>query len=602
MSLLGHIRTRRVDRNGDRLNDSSNGAAAANGSNAANGAGSTNRSGRNGETALTSDTFAAAQHDAGPQPSARDDAGVWDLTVLTARPGETGELARDFANGLNELRQMTTEFSIGAARSAVSVGVIGSEVARLQAELQDLAGRVGSVRGSSEHASRAASESAGVATELAGEAERGLAVVSRVIDAIDELREHSVRVADLLDGLVRNELADIGTFSSVIDGVARQTKLLALNAAIEAARAGEHGRGFAVVADEVGRLASETEQQTAQIRGTIDGTRVQMEEIQRVAKSARDRASESAADTVEGRGALERIGTLVGTSTVSAGQLAERSGQQLEDVEHVAANMDEIQMAAAEIANRSGTVSDHQHDLSASTERAAVTIARFHTAGAIDRLNRMCRNLAGELREIFEDAVDRRRVTLSQVLALDYQELHGPLLRRLERLFDVSKVARSGFEPPKFQTGYDTVVDVEMMQRMDAVLAAEPQLTFALPFDLNVFAPVHNSVFSRDCTGEPEQDLTLNRTKRFFLDSPALTRAARMDLGVELPPHQLSRAEIERRGARLSEPRDADQSFLLQTYARDTGAVLSTLSVPLYVKGRRFGVVTLGWDPERLQQ
>jgi hypothetical protein len=29
--------------------------------------------------------------------------------------------------------------------------------------------------------------------------------------------------------------------------------------------------------------------------------------------------------------------------------------------------------------------------------------------------------------------------------------------------------------------------------------------------------------------------------------------------------------------------------------------VLSTLSVPLFVKGQRFGVVTLGWDPERLQ-
>jgi methyl-accepting chemotaxis protein len=329
---------------------------------------------------------------------------------------------------------------------------------------------------------------------------------------------------------------------------------------------------------------------------------VQREEIQRVAEAARDRASESAADTGEGRGALERIGSLVGASTDSAGQLAELAGHQLEDVEHVAAHMDEIQTAAAEISNRSTTVSEHQHDLSASTERAAVTIARFHTAGAMDRLHGMCRELACELRTILEDAIDRRRVTLDQVLALEYTELHGPLIKRLERLFDVSNVPATGFEPPKFQTAYDTHVDVEMMERMDAVLAAEPRLTFALPFDLNVFAPAHNSAFSRDCTGDPAQDLTLNRTKRFFLDSPALTRAARMDLGVELPVRRLTRSEIERSGARLVEPREAEQSFLLQTYARDTGAVLSTLSVPLYVKGRRFGVVTLGWDPEQLQQ
>ena len=215
--MLGFIRSRH------------NGANGHNGSNGHNDS--------NGPTTARTATTATTGRRPTPAPIARlpptrrrspprDESGVWDLPTLATRPGETGELARDFGNALNELRQMTTEFSIGAARSAVSVGVIGTEVARLQAELEDLAGRVESVRGSSHHASRAASESAGVASELAGEAERGLAVVSRVIDAIDELHEHSVRVADLLDGLVRKELADIGAFSSVIDGVAARRSCL----------------------------------------------------------------------------------------------------------------------------------------------------------------------------------------------------------------------------------------------------------------------------------------------------------------------------------------------------------------------------------------
>ena len=106
-------------------------------------------------------------------------------------------------------------------------------------------------------------------------------------------------------------------------------------------------------------------------------------------------------------------------------------------------------------------------------------------------------------------------------------------------------------------------------------------------------------MFSRDCTGDPERDLILNRTKRFFLDSAVLTRAARMELGVELPQRRLSRSEIERAGARVNELASDSDSFLVQTYKRDTGAVLSTLSVPLHVKGKRFGAVTLGWDPER---
>ena len=215
-------------------------------------------------------------------------------------------------------------------------------------------------------------------------------------------------------------------------------------------------------------------------------------------------------------------------------------------------------------------------------------------------LHGICRALAGELREILEDAVDSRRVTLDQVLALDYQELKGSRIQRLQRLFDVSQVPAQGFDPPKFQTAYGSLLDTEMMERMDAVLAAEPRLTFALPFDLNVYAPAHNSVFSANCTGDPKRDLALNRTKRFFLDSAALTRAARMEIGVEFPPRKLSLSEIKRAGARLEETADGTDTLQLQTYTRDTGEVLSTLSVPLFVKGQRFGVVTLGWDPQRL--
>ena len=34
---------------------------------------------------------------------------------------------------------------------------------------------------------------------------------------------------------------------------------------------------------------------------------------------------------------------------------------------------------------------------------------------------------------------------------------------------------------------------------------------------------------------------------------------------------------------------------LVQTYARDTGAIVTVLTVPLFVKQRRWGGVVLGW-------
>ena len=244
------------------------------------------------------------------------------------------------------------------------------------------------------------------------------------------------------------------------------------------------------------------------------------------------------------------------------------------------------------------TVLDTARDaLSGSIENIPAPPATAHVSAR--DLHRVCRVLAGELRDVLENAVDSGRVTIDQILALDYQELTGSSIKRLQRQFDVSHVPAHGFDPPKFLTEYGSVVDGQMTERMDAVLAAEPYLGFAVPLDLNVYAPAHNSVFSRDCTGDPERDLILNRTKRFFLDSAALTRAARMELGVELPQRRLSRSEIERAGARVNEQAGDADTFLLQPYKRDTGALLSTLSVPLHVKGKRFGAVTLGWDPKR---
>jgi methyl-accepting chemotaxis protein len=535
------------------------------------------------------------------QPSARERGGIWSLVELSRRDGELGELSRDVSRALDTLAQITSEFSCDSARSALAVSVITDNVEQLAHQLQDLTASTTSLRASSETAAHSAEEAAVFAEQLSTESARGLDVLRPLIDATREISDQVVRVHELVQALAGNELAAIGEFSAIIDRIADQTKLLALNAAIEAARAGEHGRGFAVVADEVGKLASETASRTAQIRETVKRTRVQMDEVMEVMATARERSGKTTAEADTGLEVLERIAELIGSSNEQTTQLAALAEEQSADVQAIDASLQVITAGSAEIEQHAKSVGRAQLDLTSSAERASLMLGKFDTGGAISRLRGRCDQLADELRAILEAAIDERRLTLSQVLDLRYEEARGPLIGRFARLFDVSKADPAGFSPPKYHTAYDAVVDRAMMERMDAVLAQEPGLTFALPFDLNVYAPAHNSIVSKDITGDPATDLAQNRTKRFFLDSPALTRASRMELGVKLPAEVLTRQQITATRAVLTEPAHDGRPFLLQTYARDTGAVLTTLSVPLYVKGQRFGCVCLGWDPEKLR-
>jgi methyl-accepting chemotaxis protein len=532
----------------------------------------------------------------------RDGGGVWSLGELSHRDGELGGLSRDVSRALDTLAQITSEFSCDSARSSLAVSVITDNVQHLAAQLQDLTARTSSLRASSECAAKSGAEAAELAQQLSLESARGLDVLRPLIDATRQISEEVVRVHELVQTLARNELASIGQFSAIIDRIADQTKLLALNAAIEAARAGEHGRGFAVVADEVGKLASETASQTAQIRETVKRTRAQMDEVMEVMSTACDRSARSTVDADSGLEVLERMAELIGSSNEQATRMAGLADEQRADVEAIDTSLQAITGGSAEIEQHAASVARAQLDLTSSAERASVVLGRFDTGGAISRLRERCEGLAGELEAILGDAIDQRRVTLSQVLDPRYEEARGTLIARFGRLFDVSLADPDGFSPPKYHTAYDAAVDRAMMERMDAVLAAEPGLTFALPFDLNVYAAAHNSVFSKDITGDPAKDLAGNRTKRFFLDSPALTRAARMELGVKLPVEILTRNQMAAAGATLTEPTESSRPFLLQTYARDTGAVLTTLSVPLYVKGQRYGCVCLGWDPEQLRR
>ncbi|MBX2855221.1 MAG: HAMP domain-containing protein [Rhodobacteraceae bacterium] len=157
------------------------------------------------------------------------------------------ELVGEIQTSVDEMRGRVAGVLSGAEDLSQRAESQAASLEETAATMEEMTSTIRTNADNAEHAT-------GTSKEASTRVERGGAVVSEAVGAMDRIEKSSAEISDII---------------GVIDSIAFQTNLLALNAAVEAARAGEAGKGFAVVASEVRTLAQRSSDAAGGIRDLI---------------------------------------------------------------------------------------------------------------------------------------------------------------------------------------------------------------------------------------------------------------------------------------------------------------------------------------------
>ena len=317
--------------------------------------------------------------------------------AVAAMVAELRRLAGALGSSAQETSAMSAEITAGTEEMAASAGEIAHTASELSQQSTTMAQSIQSLSSSAEQLVRIAGELRDGAHEGVERNRqlRGLSLESRAkldesSQALELLAKDVGASAAAIEGLAKASL-EVRSFVTLVQKLARQSKLLALNAAMEAARAGEHGQGFAVVASEVRRLSSmssEAAQRTEQVMGGvlrgIDESRASSERSVNTVKQVIDATEhgvrsfvsvEEAVETNEAwTTAIERAAT---TANTLVAEITKRLGQLSTGTESFAAAMEQVAASSEE--------------QSASTQQIAAAAAALSSAA--ETLSRLVANL-----------------------------------------------------------------------------------------------------------------------------------------------------------------------------------------------------------------
>jgi methyl-accepting chemotaxis protein len=444
---------------------------------------------------------------------------------------------------ISNVQALTVQIAVESARSLKNISDSSDSAthqARFAKEVMDQSNQaVGNIQEVSQQTQGISSTTA----QNLSMARNSYSELQEVTGNISEIANSLAEFSTLVSALNQRS-SSIKSIVGLIQQISSQTNLLALNAAIEAARAGESGRGFAVVADEVRTLAQNVSKATDDISQNIDAMLLEVgsthEQTAQISQSARE--TQKVVERASGH-----FETMIVDFESTNGKLADIAGhiqQFAESNTGINERVTQIYADSQAIDQRMQHSATATRDLSSVAERVQALLGKFVLGHGV------------------LDAAISRASACRDILQTRLSELHKSGVN----LFDQNYKPIAGTDPKQFMTSYTERFAQICQEECDKLTKGTRGGKVTFIVDTKGYCPVNNSWVSKAPTGDRTIDLPVCRNKRMFSD-PIGMRAAKNT-----------------------------QRFLLQTYLRDTGEIMTEIDVPFFFEGRHWGNLRMGFD------